>query len=276
MPAYIAAVQMNCAAGDMEENTRQVIRLFRQLMEKEPEVALVVFPEMALYGYAHLEYLKERYTQRDVEKNLKEVTEICRQYQVDAVIGAPFYGEDGIENAQYYLSREGDVRHVYSKVHLIEPERQFFRPGTTYGICQTSLGRLGFLICWDAGFPEAARLYAKSAVDLLVVSAAWEIPYEKQWELSICGRSFDNAVPVVAANRIGADAAFSFFGSSMITDCMGNIWSKEIGRQEGYVLAKWEDVSDRAKRKDFGSQIHELREDTYDMEHVRYYEIEKK
>lgn len=275
MSGYIAAVQMNCAAGDMEANTKQIIRLFGQLMEKEPEVVLAVFPEMALYGYARLERLKERCTQKDVEENLSEIAKVCRQYRAAAVIGAPFYGADGIENAQYYLSHEGSIRHVYSKVHLIEAERQFFCPGTTYGICRTPLGRLGFLICWDSAFPEAARLYAKAEADLLVVSAAWEAPYERQWELAVCGRSLDNSIPVIASNRVGADAAASFFGNSMITDCMGNILSQKTGKEEGYVTAGWEKISDQTARIEFGSQINELREDTYDAGQIRFYEKEE-
>ena len=271
MASYLAAVQMDCIVGDIKQNTSHAIRLLENLLEKEPDIVLAVFPEMALYGYEKFEDLKRKYTQKEIDHALLTIAAVCKTNQVEVVIGAPYYHTSGIENALYYISDTGAIQQVYAKTHLIEAEQNCFQPGDTYSILETPLGKVGFLICWDSAFVEPARLYAKSGVDLLIVSAAWEAPYERQWELAVCGRSFDNSIPVLAANRVGEDGNCSFFGQSLITDCMGNICTDNIGNQEGFVITEWTEVSDARKREDFGTQIKELREDTYQMENIRFY-----
>lgn len=271
MTSYLAAVQMDCIVGDIKQNTTHAIRLLENLLKKEPDIVLAVFPEMALYGYEKFEDLKRKYTQKEIDHALLKIAAVCKTNQVEVIIGAPYYHASGIENALYYISDAGAIQQAYSKIHLVEAEQNCFQPGDTYSILETRLGKVGFLICWDSAFGEPARLYAKSAADLLIVSAAWEAPYERQWELAVCGRSFDNSIPVLAANRVGEDGNCSFFGQSLITDCMGNICTDNIGNQEGFVITEWTKVSDARKRELFGSQIQELRENTYQKENIRFY-----
>lgn len=259
MTKYVAAVQMDCISGNMKENTRHVIRFLEKMKKEEPGIIFAVFPEMALYGYEKLEEIAARYQQQEITGYLEEIAAACESLQLDAVVGAPYIGKCGLENALYFLNKEGKVQHVYSKMHLIESERTVFVPGNSYGICSTSFGKIGFLICWDSAFPEAARVYAKAGVEMLLVSAAWESPYERQLELAVCGRSFDNDVPVIASNRIGKSGKLELAGWSMITDCLGNILTSETKRKEAYVIADLRQMLSKEKRQGFGSQIEELR-----------------
>jgi len=75
----------------------------------------------------------------------------------------------------------------------------------------------------------------------------------------VCGRSFDNDIPVIAANRIGKSGELYFAGRSMITDCLGNILTEEAEDKEGYIIADLEQLRSKEKRKGFGSQIEELK-----------------
>lgn len=272
MGKCVAAVQMGCAVGRIEENTERVIRLLKNLYEREPELTLAVFPEMCLYGYDDFGHIPMKCPQEMLERSLKRIGKVCVDKGFDVVVGAPYYGSRGVENGLYYLSKTGKIQHVYSKCHCIDAERPYIKEGDVYGICQTPLGKAGFLICWDAGFAEAARLYAKSGVDFLIVSAAWEIPYERQWDLAVGGRSFDNDLPVIASNRIGRDGTVEFFGDSSIFDGLGNrIAGAGFGR-EGWAVINVEDFFDRSGRKNFGSQMKELREETYTEDAVKYYD----
>lgn len=268
MPKYVAAVQMDCNQGDIEGNTQSVIRLLKGIKEREPETVLAVFPELCLYGYDKLELISEKYSQCEVMEYLEQIAEVCRENEIEAILGAPYIGEKGVENALYFISKAGKVVHVYSKTHLIDIEREVLIPGNRYGICQTSLGKAGFLVCWDAAFAEPARLYTKAGAEVLIVSAAWELPYNRQWELAVGGRGFDNSLPVIAANRTGKDGSAEFFGHAMITDCMGDIAAENISGKEGFVLAEASTLFSKEKRKGFGSQIEELREEIYNMDSV--------
>lgn len=260
MAKYAAAVQMDCRTAALKENTEHIIELLRRMKQEEPEILLAVFPEMALYGYDELEQIAVRTSRKEIEGCLKRIGTECKKLQINAVAGAPYFGETGLENALYFLGADGTVEHVYSKQYLIEPERKVFVPGNSGEVYKTSFGSLGFLVCWDSAFPEAARVYGMAGADLMIVCAAWEAPYGRQWELAVCARSFDNDIPAIAANRIGRDGALSFAGRSMITDCMGNILTEETEGKEGYIIAELGKLYSREKRKGFGSQIEELKE----------------
>ena len=271
MTGYVAAVQMECITGKIKENTAHIIQFLKKMKQEQPEIVLAVFPEMALYGYEKLEEISIRTSQPEIEENLKKIASVCEKLQVNAVAGAPYFGKTGLENALYFLNTQGKIQHVYSKMHLIEGERNVFVPGKSYGVCQTSFGKIGFLICWDSAFSETARMYAKAGAELLLVSAAWESPYERQWELAVCGSSFDNDIPAAASNCIGKSGGLRLAGQSMITDCLGNILAKETEDGEGFITARLEQMLAKEKRQGFGSQIKELRDDGEIKEDIRVF-----
>ena len=123
MAGYVAAVQMECITGEIRENSTHIIRLLEQMKQKQPEVVLAVFPEMALYGYEKLEEISTRTSPSEIEENLKEIASVCQAQRLNAVVGAPYFGKTGLENALYFLNIQGVVQHVYSKMHLIETEK---------------------------------------------------------------------------------------------------------------------------------------------------------
>lgn len=251
---YGAAAQMDCVTGGVMENARHICRMLTEMKAQEPKLALAVFPEMALYGYEALEEIPEWTDAARVSRAMDLIGENCRRLELAAVVGTPWFTENGVENSLCLAERDGRWRHVYSKCHLIRQERKAFRPGTAYTVCSTSAGVLGFLICWDCAFPEAARACAQAGAELLAVSAAWEKCYERQWELAACGRSLDNDIPVIASNRVGRSGSAELAGRSLIGDSMGNIICQASGQQEGWVTAELSRLCCTEIRRDFGSQ----------------------
>lgn len=271
MGKSVVSVSMDSVVGDIQQNTAAVSRILDELGAGEKTISLAVFPEMCLYGYDEFEEIGVRYTQDDIDSKLNQIADSCEKTGIDAVVGAPFISSKGVENALYYINRKKSITHVYSKVHLIEAEQDSIQAGNTYGICQTSLGPAGFLICWDSSFAEAARLYAEAGAKLLIVSAAWETPYDRQWELAACARAYDNSIPVIASNRVGRDGTATFFGESMLIDGMGNILAKTSTNQEESCMVEEEILFDVSARSTFGSQIEELRKETYTMKHMKFF-----
>lgn len=147
-----------------------------------------------------------------------------------------------IFNSLYFFNTNGDFKKVYSKKHLIDAEINYFSPGNEYGICHTSLGKAGLLICWDSAYPEEAKHYSDKNVDFIIVSAAWELPYTRQWELSTATRSFDNHIPLVASNRIGTDSNCTYLGNSTIYDNIGNTVSAATDMSECFVTAEFKSL----------------------------------
>jgi N-carbamoylputrescine amidase len=148
-------------------------------------------------------------------------------------------------NTAVVFDRDGSEAGRYRKMHIPEDpayyEKFYFTPGDLgFKPVQTSLGKLGVLICWDQWYPEAARLMALAGAELLVYPTA--IGYEtsdtddeKQrqrcsWMLSMRGHAVANGLPVVAVNRVGhepdwtgATGGIDFWGSSFVAGPQGEI-----------------------------------------------------
>lgn len=265
-----AVVQMNCEEGDIEKNTTWISALIQKIHREDMEVRLIIFPEMILYGYSRFEEIAERYEQGDIDFCLNKLAKKCVSCRVNIVVGAPKIEGELVENALYYIDWNGRVRHVYSKVHLIQEEKADIHASNYYTICETPLGKTGFLLCWDSAFAEVARLYRRSNVDAIIVCASWEEQYLWQWKLAIAGRSLDNSISVLAANRVGNNGQVYFAGHAMVTDCLGNIVRESTSKTDDYLIVDMEQVNDDTKLKEFGSPYRELREDTYTLESVRF------
>ncbi len=113
-------------------------------------------------------------------------------------------------------------------------EKFYFAPGDLgFQPIDTSVGRLGVLVCWDQWYPEAARIMALRGAELLIYPTAIgydpnDTPDEQErqreaWTTVMCGHAVANGLPVVAVNRVGEEAANTFWGSSFVAGPQGEI-----------------------------------------------------
>lgn len=146
-------------------------------------------------------------------------------------------------NTAVIMEKDGSIAGIYRKMHIPDDpayyEKFYFTPGDLgfYPI-ETSLGKLGILVCWDQWYPEAARLMALRGADILIYPTAIgtestdeKAEQERQREAWITvqrGHAVANNLPVVAVNRVGheedpsqATAGISFWGSSFVAGQQG-------------------------------------------------------
>jgi N-carbamoylputrescine amidase len=143
------------------------------------------------------------------------------------------------------LDRDGREAGRYRKMHIPDDpgyqEKFYFTPGDLgFRPVDTSLGRLGVLVCWDQWYPEAARLMALAGVELLLYPTAigWDPgdPPDEQarqldaWRTIQRAHGIANGLPVVAANRVGhepgalpGDPGAAFWGHSFACGPQGEI-----------------------------------------------------
>ena len=148
-------------------------------------------------------------------------------------------------NTAVVFDKDGSIAGKYRKMHIPDDpayyEKFYFTPGDLgFEPIQTSIGRLGVLVCWDQWYPEAARLMALRGADLLIYPTAigWEssdTPDEKErqrnaWILSQRGHAVANGLPVVSVNRVGHEPdpsgqtrGIQFWGSSFVAGPQGEI-----------------------------------------------------
>jgi N-carbamoylputrescine amidase len=155
-------------------------------------------------------------------------------------------------NTAVVLEKDGSIAGTYRKMHIPDDpayyEKFYFTPGDLgFHPIQTSVGRLGVMVCWDQWYPEAARLMALQGAELLIYPTAIgydqnDTPEEQQrqriaWQTVQRGHAVANGLPVVAVNRVGfeplsAESGISteseapgiqFWGSSFVAGPQGEI-----------------------------------------------------
>ncbi|MCM1094367.1 MAG: carbon-nitrogen hydrolase [Lachnospiraceae bacterium] len=146
-------------------------------------------------------------------------------------------------NTAVVFERDGSVAGKYRKMHIPDDpayyEKFYFTPGDIgFKPIDTSVGRLGVLVCWDQWYPEAARLMALSGAELLIYPTAigWEssdTPDEQARQLEAWvtvqrGHAVANGLPVVTVNRVGLEPdpsgqtnGIRFWGNSFVAGPQG-------------------------------------------------------
>jgi len=159
-------------------------------------------------------------------------------------------------NTAVVFERDGRMLGKYRKMHIPDDpgfnEKFYFTPGDLgFNPIDTSVGRLGVLVCWDQWYPEAARLMALAGAELLLYPTAigWD-PTDEQaeqerqrdaWILSQRGHAVANGLPVLSCNRCGFEASptgsagILFWGSSFVCGPQGELLA-EASRDAAEVL----------------------------------------
>ena len=168
-------------------------------------------------------------------------------------------------NTAVVLDADGSERGRYRKMHIPDDplfyEKFYFTPGDLgFMAFDTSVGKIGALVCWDQWYPEAARLTALAGADVLFYPTAigWH-PREKAeygeaqvtaWQVMQRAHAIANGVYVAAVNRVGhegaADGGIEFWGASFVSDPFGVVLA-EASRTDTAVLVV---ECDRAHQED--------------------------
>lgn len=155
-------------------------------------------------------------------------------------------------NSVVILGPDGRSMGIYRKSHIPDgpgyQEKYYFRPGDTgFKVWKTPFGTIGVGICWDQWFPECARAMMLQGAELLFYpTAIGAEPYDdsldtsRMWQRAMQGHAVSNAVPVIAANRIGTEEGYgapqSFYGHSFIADQCGDLVQHFAGQEEGVLI----------------------------------------
>ena len=161
-------------------------------------------------------------------------------------------------NTAVVLEKDGTIAGIYRKMHIPDDpayyEKFYFTPGDLGFVpIQTSLGKLGVMVCWDQWFPEAARLMALAGAELLIYPTAigWETTdseEEKQRQLEAWitiqrSHAIANGLPIVSCNRVGHEVdpsgetgGIQFWGNSFVAGPQGEILAQASNQEEENLL----------------------------------------
>lgn len=162
-------------------------------------------------------------------------------------------------NTAVVLEKDGTMAGKYRKMHIPDDpayyEKFYFTPGDLgFQPIETSIGKLGVLVCWDQWYPEAARLMALAGADILIYPTAigWESTdsdAEKNrqrdaWTISQRGHAVANGLHVISVNRVGYEPdpsnqtnGIQFWGSSFVAGPQGEIlWRGSDDKEENQLV----------------------------------------
>lgn len=237
----IAAVQMSMSK-DMEVNYKKTLSYVAQAAEAGAQ--MVCFPE------GHLTEYLPQYPGLDMAEfaipldhpYMQGLCEACRRHQI---IGS--YSITMEEGGLYYpvniiVDEAGEILMVTRKHHIVRAhhfyEQDYYTPGNEgFSVCDTSIGRIGAIVCFDRHFPESWRTLALKGTDLILTPVANEKaePVEVfEWEIRI--PAFQNSCHTLMINRVGLEGEMDYCGSSVFCDPEGNAVARGDD-QEGLILA---------------------------------------
>lgn len=225
----VAAVQLMArgvdeAVGALSDSIAAV----REGAERGGE--LVVVPECTWPGYVIGSDWKRLWSSlAPQEEVLSSYAALAQELGVVLVAGLALREGDVLRNSAVVWDRDGTEAGRVSKRFLWDFDSTCFAPATESPVVETSVGRLGVMVCADGRMPEIARLLAVGGAEILLDPTAWVTsePDPQRWsnpqfEFMLPTRARENGLWSVAANKVGVERdAVAYCGRSCVVDSSG-------------------------------------------------------
>ncbi|HEY9886354.1 MAG TPA: carbon-nitrogen hydrolase [Vampirovibrionales bacterium] len=252
----VALIQNSCSL-DAKNNINKALQSIEEAGKNGSQ--LIVLQELFASPYFCQEENSKHfsYAEQSSSERLKQFAEIAKKLKI--VLVYPFFEKRAAglyHNSVHVIESDGSIAGTYRKMHIPDDpgfyEKYYFAPGDLgFEPIETSVGKLGLLICWDQWFPEAARIMALKGAELLIYPTAigWEPEATEStkkkeleaWQIIQRSHSVANNLPMLSCNRVGlenlGESSINFWGSSFITGSQGEILSQASLDKEEIIYA---------------------------------------
>ena len=244
----LACVQTDVVFKDITANLTSLEATVRN--EVAQGTQLTVFPECFSTGYC-FDSLAEamEFGESVPGPSTDRVAKLCAELKTYVVFGMLEKSGDQLFNVAVLIGPDGLIG-SYRKVHLpyLGVDR-FTTPGDRpFEVFEAAGVRIGMLICYDGGFPEAARVLSIRGADLIVLPTNWPPGGSYMAEFSINCRAMENGIYFAAVNRIGTENGFSFIGKSRICSPVGATIMSIDDASAGIIRTEIDPIVARTKR----------------------------
>ena len=253
----IALVQQ-AYKGSKKKTIRKTLEMIKKA--KQEGAQLILLQELHQDRYFCInEDIKNFDKADDFEKDVEFWSSVAKKYKVVLVTSLFEKRTAGIyHNTAVVFEKDGLVAGRYRKMHIPDDpgfyEKFYFTEGDLgFEPIQTSVGKVGVLICWDQWYPEAARLMALKGADMLIYPTAigWfdeDSKKEKKrqlksWIIVQRGHAIANGIPLMAINRIGKELdnkkqidGIRFWGNSFIVGAGGELIAQASSDKDEVII----------------------------------------
>ena len=234
----VAAIQQPCTA-DRQTNLAHSISAIRQAAKQGAQLVVLQELHTSLYFCQTEDTGCFELAEAIPGPSTEQLADVARETGV-VIVGSLFERRAAglYHNTAVVIETNGELVGRYRKMHIPDDpgfyEKFYFTPGDLgFTPIQTSVGKLGVLVCWDQWFPEAARLMALAGAELLIYPTAigWDPADDAQeqqrqldaWQTVQRAHAIANGLPVIVSNRCGHEAdpsghsrGIDFWGHSFI------------------------------------------------------------
>jgi N-carbamoylputrescine amidase len=270
MSRIMSVAALQCAfSDDIDANIATVSALVR---EAAGQGTKIILPPELFEGHYFCQHQDAAYFARAMPAHAHKAVRVMQALAAELGVYIPcsFFEKDGPHyyNSLAMIDDTGAVMGVYRKTHIPDgpgySEKFYFRPGNTgFKVWDTRYGRIGVGICWDQWYPETARTLMLMGAEILMFPtaigdepAAEDLDTSRLWRRAMVGHAVSNVVPVIAANRIGAEVVGgttqSYYGHSFIIDERGDLQASFSTNESGVLTARFDLDAIQEHRAAFG------------------------
>jgi N-carbamoylputrescine amidase len=265
----LGIVQMSCT-DKLEQNVKKALAKVREAAKNGAKIILLqeLFENLYFCQLEREQYFLLAHPLKN-HPFIAQFQELAKKLKV--VLPVSFFERAGQAhyNSLAMIDADGNLLGVYRKSHIPDgpgyEEKFYFNPGDTgFQTWQTRYGSIGVGVCWDQWFPEAARAMALQGADLLLYPTAigseptevGGLDTKEMWQRAMIGHAVSNGCYLAAANRVGTEMIAgleqTFYGSSFISDYMGNKLSEANRSEETILYAELDFAAAKSFRASFG------------------------
>jgi predicted amidohydrolase len=262
----IALAQISCSREDKEENIKKMERFVTKA--KKHGADLTIFPELSLIGYVVRDELYGL-AEPVPGPSVRIIEDIAKKAKMHIVFGMAELSDKAqatIFNTAVLVSPKGFIgkyRKMYLPTHSVFEEKRYFRPGYEVVVCNTDLGKLGLIICYDIFFPEVARLTRLKGAQLIICISASPSIRRMYFETLTIARAIENTAFLAYVNLVGIEDGLQFWGGSRLVGPNGRVLVQAKYDHEDLVMCDV-NYSDIRPIEPFVPTLRDLRPELFD------------
>jgi predicted amidohydrolase len=262
----VALAQISCKVGDKSYNIKKIEHYIEQAKKKRAD--LIVFPELALTGYVCRDLVYEL-AEPIPGPSVHRLEAIAKRENMHIILGMLEKSSKAkavLYNTSVLIGPKGFIG-KYQKMHLpthsVFEEKRYFRGGYQTSVFDTSIGRLGLIICYDVFFPEITRLLRLKGAQLVICISASPSVRRGFFEVFTTARALENTMFLAYVNLVGIEDGLQFWGGSRMIAPSGRIIAQAKYDEEDMVVAQI-DYADMDHVEVFVPMLRDLRPELFD------------
>jgi predicted amidohydrolase len=235
---------------------------------KKQGASLVIFPELALTGYVIRDQIYDL-AETIPGPSTKTIESLARKKNMHIIFGMPELSEKAkatVYDTAILVGPEGMVgkyRKLHLPTHSVFEEKRYFRPGHEAVALDTTLGKIGLIICYDIYFPELSRLTRLQGAKLIACISASPSVRKGFFEALTVARAIENTVFLAYVNLVGVEDGLQFWGGSRLVGPQGKVLAQAKYDEEDLLICEV-NYADMRSVEPFLPTLKDLRPELFD------------